>query len=122
MNCSEVREALPAYVADGLRILPVRRHLAECEACSAELARYERLLESLGDLQAVTFEPPPELVPALAAIPAQYAGFAGGLRGRVEVVRGHVARNKRAYVRGAGIALAGAAGAALWRSRRPAAA
>jgi hypothetical protein len=124
MNCSEVREALPAYVADGLRILPVRSHLTECEACSAELARYEALLEGLADLQAVTFEPPPELAPALAAIPAQSGGFANAMRERAEVVRGHVARNRRAYVGGVGVALAGAAGAALWRSRtrRPAAA
>jgi predicted anti-sigma-YlaC factor YlaD len=117
MNCPEVREALPTYVSDGLRILTVQKHLAECEACSAELSRYERLLEGLADLQAVTFEPPPELAPALAAIPEQSAGFAGVARERAEFVKGHVARNRRAYVGGVGIALAGVAGAALWRSR-----
>jgi hypothetical protein len=117
MNCSEVREALPAYVADGLRISSVTDHLAGCEACSAELARYEELLGGLSQLQSATFEPPPELVSALAAIPSQTAGFTEGMRGRAEVVKGHVARNRRAYVGGVGIALAGAAGAALWRSR-----
>jgi hypothetical protein len=117
MNCSEVREALPTHIADGLRIPSVREHLAECEACSAELSRYEELLDGLSQLQSVTFEPPPELAPALVAIPEQAAGFAGTMRGRSEVVKGHVARNRRAYVGGVGIALAGAAGAALWRSR-----
>ena len=117
MNCSEVREALPTYVADGLRISSVTDHLAHCEACRAELARYEELLGSLSQLQSATFEPPPALVSTLVAIPSQNAGFTGAVRGRAEVVRGHVARNRRAYVGGVGIALAGAAGAALWRSR-----
>jgi predicted anti-sigma-YlaC factor YlaD len=117
VNCTEVREALPTYVRDGQRILPVRSHLAECEACRIELARYERLLDSLSGLESLTYEPPPELVGALLAIPREAPGLTEAVRGRAVAVRGHVARNRRAYVGGVGIALAGAAGAALWRSR-----
>jgi hypothetical protein len=117
MNCAAVREALPTYVADGERILSVRRHLGECDSCRAELARYQQLLSSLGRLESVTLQPPPELATALAAIPQQTWGLAGAARERADALAGHLARNRRAYIGGMGIALAGAASAALWRSR-----
>jgi predicted anti-sigma-YlaC factor YlaD len=110
MKCAEMREALPAYVRDGEQSLSARRHLARCSECRAELASYENLLGALGDLQVSTLEPPPGLVHALAAIPSH--------PGRLETVRGHVTRNRTVYVGGAAVALAGAAGAALWRSRK----
>jgi hypothetical protein len=120
VNCAEVRESLPTYVRDGERILSVRRHLEECAACRAELARYEPLLDSLATLETVTYEPPPELAAALAAIPREVGGLAGSVRGGAGAVRDHVARYRRTYIGGVGIALAGAAGVALWRTRHPA--
>ena len=122
MNCPEVREALPAYVRDGQRLSEVTRHLDDCAACRAERARYEQLLDALGGLEAQTFEPPSELLSALAAIPRHNAGLAAAVRGRAEVMRDHVARNRNVYVGGASLALVGAAGAVLVRSRmrRPA--
>jgi hypothetical protein len=110
MKCAEMREALPAYVRDGEQSLAARRHLARCFDCRAELSSYENLLGALGDLQVSTLQPPPGLVHALAAIPSH--------PGRVETMRGHVARNRTAYLGGAAVAVAGAAGAALWRSRK----
>jgi anti-sigma factor RsiW len=118
VNCAEAREALPTYIRDGQQLPTVRKHLAECEACREELALYERLFDSLEQLQSVTLEPPPELAPALVSIPRQSGGFTEALRGRTDVVVDHVARNRRAYIGGVGIAaIAGVAGAALWRSR-----
>ncbi|MGH2748938.1 MAG: anti-sigma factor family protein [Actinomycetota bacterium] len=110
MKCAEVCEALPAYARDGDVSLAVRRHLSRCRDCKAELARYEALLGSLRLLEPSTIEPPPSLVRALTAIP--------GHPGRLEQARGHLARNRAAYVGGA-VALAGAAaGAVVWRTRR----
>jgi hypothetical protein len=107
MNCAEVREALPAHVRDGGSSLSLRRHVSSCSGCRAELARYESLLETLAAMPAATVEPPPGLYRSLAAIPSQ--------PGRVQSAAGHVARNRKVYVGGLAVALAGAAGAAVWR-------
>jgi predicted anti-sigma-YlaC factor YlaD len=109
MRCEEVREILPAYIRDGEPALAVRRHLARCPDCRTELAQYDSMLDTMGDLQTTVAEPPRGLKAALVAIPTQPS--------RVETVRGHVVRNRNAYLGGA-VALAGVAGAALWRTRR----
>lgn len=116
MKCAEVRAALPGHVRDGEEWLELRRHLSRCSSCRAELARYEALESALGSLAHVAAEPPPGLAAALVAIVSR--------RRRLATLRGHVARNRSRYFRGAAVTLAGVAGAALWkvRMRRPAAA
>lgn len=109
MTCAEVREMLPAYVDDGPDTLIVRRHLARCANCRAELATYTELKQGLRSLEPVPFDAPAGLKRALVAIPTR--------GGRVGEVRTHVARNRRAYLGGAAILVAGAAGAAVWRTR-----
>jgi anti-sigma factor RsiW len=109
-TCSEVREELPAYVKDRGGSLSVRRHLSRCPECRTELARYDSMVELLGGLEMRTAEPPPGLARSLAAIPSQ--------GGRVQSLRTHVARNRRAYLGGAAVVLAGAAGAAVLQRRR----
>ena len=52
---------------------------------------------------------PPGLLAALKAIPATGS--------RLQVARTHVTRHRNAYIGGLALAAAGAAGAALWRSR-----
>lgn len=110
MRCAEVREALPAYVRDGEPSLAVRRHMSRCSECKAELGRYVGLISGLGDLESYSSDPPAELVQTLRAIPARDR--------RVDVVREHVFRNRGAYLGGVAIAMAGATGALIWRSRR----
>lgn len=112
-TCAEVQEMLPAHVRGEEMTLTVRRHLARCGSCRAELGRYQDLLATLGELRSVAAEPPPTLLPALLETP----------RLRRDVVVRHVTRNRRAYAGGA-LALLGAAGAVAWaaRARRPAAA
>lgn len=109
MTCPEVGEMLPAYARDAEPLLGVRRHLSRCPRCSEEMARYEVLMSSLQMLESRIFEPPAALLESLARIPSD--------AGRIDVLRVHVVRNRRAYVGGAA-ALAGAAGAALWQVRR----
>ena len=116
MRCSEVREALPAYARDGYSSLSMRRHLAHCTECRAELARYERILGSLRQLEASPLDAPAGLAHALARIPEK-ANLSQTLLWRAGAMTGHVARNRLAYIGGAGVALAGAVGAALWRTR-----
>lgn len=109
MRCAEVQEMLPAVVGEQ-DSLSVRRHLARCPDCRAELARYESLRSGYAGLTALTSDPPPGLLRSLQAIPS------GGRR--LTDVRTHVARNQRAYAGGAAAVLgAGVAGAVLWRSR-----
>ena len=108
MRCEEVREMLPAYTEDELSF-PVRRHLASCADCRTELARYEEIASGLSALATVQLDPPANLLPALRSIPDEI--------GRVDELVGHFLRNRAAYLGGAAV-LAGAAGAALWRSRR----
>jgi anti-sigma factor RsiW len=110
MTHAEVQEVLPAYVRGGGDSLTVRRHLASCSDCRTELTRYEDLLGALATMGSVTVDPPPGLARTLHRIP-QHAG-------RVEQVRTHLARNRATYLGGAAVLVAGAAGAALLRSRR----
>jgi anti-sigma factor RsiW len=112
MRCEEVREVLPAYVRDGETSLTVRRHVARCPECKQELVRYEALLGAMSSLQSSVVEPPPALWAALVAIPKS--------AGSLQNVRAHVTRNRNVYLGGAAaaVAVAGTAGALLWRSRR----
>ena len=109
-RCAEVREMLPAYADDPGGNLLVRRHLAECDACRNELAAYESLRARLPQVMAHTHEPPAELLPALKKIPSDVNS--------VDVLKTHLWRNRSAYLSGAAVLAAGAAGAAVWRSRR----
>jgi hypothetical protein len=110
MRCEEIRELLPAYASRGEATLGVRRHLSRCPDCRAELGRYEALGTALRTLEAHTAEPPPGLARALAAIPAEANALTN--------VRRHVSRNRRAYAGSlAAVAVAGAAGTVLWRTR-----
>ena len=110
MKCAEISELLPAYVEDRFDDLAVRRHLSRCPDCRRELDEYEALRTELSGLRSVAFEPPADLLPALTAIPREGAPAVR--------VRTHVARNKKVYAGGLAVAVVGAAGAALWRSRR----
>ena len=110
MRCAEIKEVLPAYADDPEATLAVRRHLSRCPDCKAELESYDTLLDGLASMRDVAVEPPPGLARSLAQIPRA--------ANRVEQLRTHVARNRRAYVSGVAVALVGATGAALWRSRR----
>jgi hypothetical protein len=113
VRCTELREALPAYVHSEEVPPEVARHLAGCPDCRAELDRYESLLTAMNDLRTETVAAPPGLVTALNAIPATES--------RLRSAGTHVIRHRRAYG-GAALAVAGAAGALLWRNRRLAAA
>ena len=108
-ECAEVREALPAYVRDGEVGLSVRRHVAHCRGCKQELAKYVALLAGLDELRSVSVEPPAGLVASLATIPSTHSP--------IEVVRGHVARNRAAYAGGVAVAAMGVAGALLLKRR-----
>ncbi len=110
MRCAEIKEVLPAYADDPEATLAVRRHLSRCPDCKAELASYDSLLDGLASMREVAVEPLPGLARSLVAIPQA--------SNRIEQLRTHVARNRRAYARGVAVALVGATGAALWRSRR----
>ena len=110
MKCAEINELLPAYVEDRYANLTVRRHLSRCTDCRAELEDYETLRSSLSEMRFVRAEPPQHLLASLQSIPHTERS--------VERVRTHVARNRRAYAGGLAVAVVGAAGAALWRSRR----
>ena len=109
MRCAEVRELLPAYVHEGHPSQDVREHLDTCESCTVELSRYVALTGSLASMQDELADVPPDLTQRLVAIPSEDS--------RVAALRGHVARNRAAYVGGAAAALAGAS-VAVWRLRR----
>lgn len=110
MNCTEVREMLPAFAGQGEESLVLRRHLARCSECRAEARRYELLARDLGSLPGAVVEPPVSLVRALVAIPEQAT--------KVAAVRDHVVRHRRRYAGGLAVALVGATGAAVL-ARRP---
>jgi anti-sigma factor RsiW len=100
---------LPAVVGEA-DSLAVRRHLARCPGCRAEAGRYETLMTATAGLQTLAAEPPPGLLTTLRAIPQG--------RGRLDEVRTHVARNRKAYAGGAAAMVAtGLAGALVWRTR-----
>lgn len=119
MRCEEVREALPAYAGERSGDLGVRRHLADCPDCRAELTRYQELLRDLGALRSAVVEPPPGLARALAAIPHRVnrLEILRAHAARLDPVRAHVVRNRSSYAGGAALALVGATGALLWRRR-----
>jgi len=112
MTCTTVREILPAYVRDGDGSLAVRRHLSRCTDCRADLGHYEDLLGKLSSMEAATAEVPFALKASLLEIPSR--------AGRIETVRSHVTENRNAYLSGAAVLVAGALGAAVWKSRKPA--
>ena len=116
MSCSEVRAALPAYARDGYTSLAMRRHLTGCVACKAELARYEKMLVSLGELAEAPLQAPAGLLQTLVRIPAD-AGLSQTLLWRAGAMSAHLARNRAAYVGGLAVAVAGAAGTALLRNK-----
>jgi anti-sigma factor RsiW len=110
VKCAEIKEVLPAYADDPETTLAVRRHLSRCPECKAELARYDELLDGLALMRTVAVEPPAGLDRWLVEIP--------NTLNRLDQVRDHVARNKRAYAGGVAVAVLGAAAAALWQTRR----
>jgi anti-sigma factor RsiW len=110
MTCGEVREMLPAYLDEPGASLSIRRHLAGCDACRSELARYEALSAQMPALIGHTAEPPAHLLGALVSIPSG--------SNSVETVKTHLTRNRNAYLSGAAVVVAGAAAGAIWRSRR----
>lgn len=109
MKCAEIDAMLPAYAGHHDLPLNVRRHLSRCSGCRDTLAQYEEMSVALGALESAAAEPPPSLRASLIAIPSE-------LRRR-DAVRTHVSRNRKTYA-GLAVTVAGAAGAALWRSRR----
>jgi anti-sigma factor RsiW len=110
MKCSEIREMLPAYGDPGGATLAVRRHLARCPECRTEFARYDTLQDNLRDLAVSTVDVPHDLMRDLVAIPNS--------SNPIDNVVTHVTRNRGAYLGGVAVAVAGAAGAALWQRRR----
>ena len=112
MTCAAVKEVLPAYVRDGDGSLSVRRHLSRCTDCRTDLTHYEDLLGRLSSMEAATAEVPFALRALLLDIPSRM--------GRIETVRSHVNDNRKAYLSGAAVLVAGAVGAAILKSRKPA--
>ena len=110
MKCAEIRETLPAFVEDRDANLTVRRHLSRCPECAAELEAYVSVREGLSTMRLVEAEPPADLFGRLIAIPDEDPA--------VKRVKTHVSRHRNAYAGGLAVAVVGAAGAALWRSRR----
>ena len=115
MKCSEIRELLPAYARDQQPTLAVRRHLASCSDCRADLARYKQIESALDGMRTAVVEVPPDLTTKLVAIP-QSQRVVSLVRERASTARTHVARNRAAYVGGA-VAVASALGATIWRVR-----
>lgn len=114
MKCEEAREMLPAYAGTTEGNLSLRRHLARCSDCLAEMERFAALTTALKELPGAVAEPPAMLVRALHDIPESSS--------RLEEARRHLTRHKRRYAAGGlAVALVGAAGAAVL-ARRPRAA
>ncbi|MDQ3981552.1 MAG: hypothetical protein M3271_02585 [Actinomycetota bacterium] len=108
-SCEEVRAALPGAIDDAGMTLAMRRHVSRCAGCSEELETYRSLRSATAGLALATAAPPAGLKEALVAIPSGTS--------RLDEVRSHVSRHRRAYVGGFAVAL-GATGAVLWHSRR----
>jgi predicted anti-sigma-YlaC factor YlaD len=100
---------LPSGEPGGEVHAAVARHVEQCPDCRREMDRYERLALALASLGRNLEEAPAGLFEELVAIPSR--------AGRVEVLRRHIADNRRAYLSGAAVALLGAAGATMWRTR-----
>ena len=117
MRCEEVRESLPAYVREPGSSLALRRHLDACPGCRAEFDRYRDLIVNLNSLRSQGIEPPVGLKASLIAIPSE-SGRLDMARRNVAAARGHISAHRGAYIGGVAVAVAGAAGAAMWRSAR----
>jgi anti-sigma factor RsiW len=76
MRCEDVRERLPAYSGGDLREAgELEVHLATCEGCAGELARYRELGYALRSLAGRIEEPAAALRTRLvAAIPEKRVG------------------------------------------------
>ena len=111
MSCAAVKEILPAYVREGDGSLSVRRHLSRCTDCRSDLSHYEELLGALSAMEAATARVPRGLTASLISIPAH--------GGRLETMRSHVNDNRKAYLSGAAVLVAGALGAVVWKARKP---
>jgi hypothetical protein len=111
MSCAAVKEILPAYVREGDGSLSVRRHLSRCTDCRTDLSHYEDLLGALSAMEAATAPVPLALRTSLVSIPSR--------AGRLDTVRSHVNENRKAYLSGAAVLVAGAVGAVVWKSRKP---
>ncbi len=109
MTCAQVQETIPAFMDHGSDALEIRRHLARCPECQAELAAYEQLRVSLAAMESAAVAPPRGLMTALLQIPER--------ANRLEQVRTHLARNRKQYIGGAAVLAAGALGAAALRTR-----
>ena len=73
VRCEDIRELLPEYADRSLHATgAVEAHLATCEACTAELASYRRMVASLSEMRAVD-EPVPAgyLERTLALVPGE---------------------------------------------------
>ncbi|HEV2757618.1 MAG TPA: hypothetical protein VG318_17780 [Actinomycetota bacterium] len=110
-TCDDFAAALPALVDEppGSMSLAFRRHVSRCPRCTSELEAYRSLRAATAGLAAASATPPPGLRDALVTIPSGET--------RLDEVRSHLTRHRRAYAGGLAVAL-GATGAALWRSRR----
>jgi anti-sigma factor RsiW len=104
MTCEEVRALLPAYADGELHLAgEIDVHLSTCEACSAELEAYRRMLGELSRMQETGPAPAIDLyakvvglipAPSLAGRmrlavfdnPALYAAIAGGVAAAVGAV------------------------------------
>ena len=109
MRCDEIRETLPAF-ADGHDDLIVRRHLAGCADCRAELDRYDAVRSGLDVLAHATVAAPASLLPALYEIPSQ--------QDRLDLVRSHLAEHRKVYLGGVAALAAAGVSALVWKSRR----
>ena len=112
MSCAAVKEILPAYVREGDGSLSVRRHLSRCIDCRTDLSHYEDLLGALSAMEAATARVPRALTTSLISIPSR--------AGRLETLRSHVNENRKAYLSGAAVVVAGAVGTVVWKARKPA--
>jgi Putative zinc-finger len=110
MKCAEIREMLPAYAEGGGATLAVRRHLARCADCRTALAQYDVLGDQLEALGSATVDVLVTLMRSLEQIPSDM--------NTLDDVVTHVVRNRKKYIGGAAVAIAGATTAALWQRRR----
>lgn len=108
-TCEDVAAALPGLTDDTDMSLAMRRHVSRCAGCADELETYRSLRTATAQLAQAVAAPPPGLLDSLVAIPASAT--------RLDEVRSHVTRHRRAYAGGLALALT-ATGAAVWRSRR----
>lgn len=111
MRCDEASALLPSAVDPDQPVdFAVRRHVASCASCQAELSHYSHLLAALRRLRTTYIDPDPEvLASTLAALGscADRNAFAAALAGR-----------KVAYMGIGGAVAAGAAATVVLIARR----